>query len=148
MSTNLYIERRRRSRPTEQNQALSSDRTANGVLRYPQAVPRTYRCWVAVHLDGRQCYSVLPIHEPRGTWYAVFPLSATVPLLCEPLPWQDISMTPSNPLQQLHGLDRASPQFHQHLGDFLRGNEYRNTVSNLQGEDLAWLVEYLDSVSL
>ena len=51
-------------------------------------------------------------------------------------------------LQQLHDLDRASPQFYEQLGSFLRGEEYQNAAPNLQGEDLAWLVEYLDSVSL
>jgi hypothetical protein len=57
-------------------------------------------------------------------------------------------MSLPNPLQQLHDLDRASPQFHEQLSSFLRGEEYQNAVPNLQGEDLAWLVEYLDSVSL
>ena len=52
-----------------------------------------------------------------------------------------------NPFQQLRDLDRASPQFHKQFVDFLRGDEYRNAVPNLQGEDLTWLVEYLDSVS-
>ena len=51
-----------------------------------------------------------------------------------------------DPLQQLHNLDRASPHFYEQLSDFLRGDEYQNAVPNLQGEDLAWLVEYLDSV--
>jgi len=53
-----------------------------------------------------------------------------------------------HPLQQLHDLDKTSPQFHDQFTHFLRGDEYRNGVSNLQGEDLTWLVEYLDGVSL
>lgn len=53
-----------------------------------------------------------------------------------------------NHLQPLHDLDRSSPQFHKQLIEFLRGNEYRDVVPILQGEDLAWLVEYLDNVSL
>ena len=57
-------------------------------------------------------------------------------------------MGPSNALKQLRGFDRASPQFHKHLSNFLHSEEYRNAVPSLQGEDLAWLVEYLDSVSL
>ena len=57
-------------------------------------------------------------------------------------------MGPSNALTQLRGFDRASPQFHKHLSNFLHSEEYRNAVPSLQGEDLAWLVEYLDSVSL
>ncbi|KAF9644929.1 hypothetical protein BDM02DRAFT_823150 [Thelephora ganbajun] len=55
-------------------------------------------------------------------------------------------MIPRNSLQQLHDLDRASPQFHEQLSNFLRGNEYRNVFPKLQGEDFAWLIEYLDSV--
>jgi len=57
-------------------------------------------------------------------------------------------MSPPNSLNQLRGFDRASPQFHKHLSDLLRSKGYRNDVSSLQGEDLAWLVQYLDSVSL
>ena len=57
-------------------------------------------------------------------------------------------MSPLNVLEQLRGFDRTSPQFHKHLSNFLRSDGYRSAVPNLQGEDLAWLVEYLDSVSL
>ena len=57
-------------------------------------------------------------------------------------------MVPPSPLQQLHNLDKASSQFHEQLSNFLRKDEYRNPVSNSQGEDLAWLVEYLDGVSV
>jgi len=57
-------------------------------------------------------------------------------------------MSAHNVLKQLHDLDRASPQFHKHLSNFLRSKGYRNDVSSLKGEDLVWLVEYLDSVSL
>jgi len=51
-------------------------------------------------------------------------------------------------LQQLHDFDKTPPQFHERLTNFLRGDDYRNAVSNLQGEDLTWLVEYLDGVSI
>ena len=57
-------------------------------------------------------------------------------------------MTPRNPLQPLRNLDRTSPQFHKQLVDFLRGSEYRDVVPSLQNEDSAWLIEYLDNVSL
>ena len=57
-------------------------------------------------------------------------------------------MNQSNALEQLRGFDRASPQFHERLSSFLRSEGYQNTVPSLQGEDLAWLVDYLDSVSL
>lgn len=51
-------------------------------------------------------------------------------------------------LQELRDLDKASLRFYEHLGDFLRGDGYRNAVSSLEGEDLAQFVEYLGGVSL
>ena len=57
-------------------------------------------------------------------------------------------MTPPDPLKTLRDLDRTSPHFHDQLIDFLRGNEYRDATPSLQGEDLAWFVNYLDNVSL
>ena len=70
-------------------------------------------------------------------------------LACDPeVPLASSPMSPFNPLQKLHGLDRASPHFHNQLIDLLRGNEYRDIAPSLQGEDLAWLVNYLDNVSL
>jgi len=57
-------------------------------------------------------------------------------------------MDPPDALKQLQGFDRASPQFHKHLSNFLRSEGYRSAVPTLEGEDLEWLVEYLDSVSL
>ena len=57
-------------------------------------------------------------------------------------------MTLPGPLQTLRSLDRTSPHFRNQLTDFLRGNEYRDIVPSLQGENLAWVVDYLDSVSI
>lgn len=57
-------------------------------------------------------------------------------------------MTPPGLLQVLRDLDGTSPQFHKQLSDILRGDEYRNVIPDLQGDDPAWLVEYLDNVSL
>ena len=57
-------------------------------------------------------------------------------------------MSPSNPLRALRDLDRTSPHFHNQLIDLLRGKEYRDVIPSLEGEDLAWLVDYLDDVSL
>jgi len=51
-------------------------------------------------------------------------------------------------LKQLYGLDRTSSQFHTRLSGLLRSEGYRSAVPNLQGEDLARLVDYLESVSL
>lgn len=63
-------------------------------------------------------------------------------------PDSDPVIGPCNSLQQLklYDLDKASPQFHQQLVDFLRGEEYRNLISKLQSEDLKPLSEYLDNV--
>ena len=47
-------------------------------------------------------------------------------------------------LQQLGQLDRYSSEFSYKLGEILRGEEYIQHVPNLQGDDLMWLVNYLD----
>ena len=57
-------------------------------------------------------------------------------------------MTPSDALQKLRDLDKASPRFHEQLINFLRGDEYQNALSKLENEDGLWLIEYLDGVSL
>ena len=57
------------------------------------------------------------------------------------------TVSPGSPLRRLHDLDRVSPQFHERLVDFLRGDDYRSAVQNLRNGDLVWLVEYLDNVS-
>ena len=77
----------------------------------------------------------MPLHQfrGRGVWLRRQPQSRHLRL---------------NPLQQLRDLDPNSPQFHEHLSNCFRGNEFRSAVSSLQGEDLAWLVEYLNGVSL
>ena len=49
-------------------------------------------------------------------------------------------------LQQLHHLDRSSPGFNDQLCNVLYGSEYSQCAPNLQGGDLAWLVDYLDKV--
>ena len=56
-------------------------------------------------------------------------------------------MVPSELLRELRGLDKTSPRFHKQLADILHGDEYRNAIPNLEDEDVAWLVQYLDDVS-
>ena len=54
---------------------------------------------------------------------------------------------PSSPvLQQLYRLDRSPPDFHDKLCNVLYGEEYQQYVPNLKGDDLLWLVDYLDKV--
>jgi len=55
--------------------------------------------------------------------------------------------SPSLPvLQQLHRLDRSSPDFQDQLRNVLYGEEYTRCVPELQDNDLIWLVDYLDKV--
>ena len=57
-------------------------------------------------------------------------------------------MIPREPLLQLRDLNKASPQFHEQLSNFFRGDVYQNVLPHLSGDNLAWLVEYLGGVSL
>ena len=51
-------------------------------------------------------------------------------------------------LQRLYRLGKDSPQFHQNLSDFLRGNEYQKFLSSPQREVSSGLAEYLNGVGL
>ncbi|KAF9643683.1 kinase-like protein, partial [Thelephora ganbajun] len=54
---------------------------------------------------------------------------------------------PTHPtLRRLHGLDTSSPDFRDQLDKALHGQEYRRCVSNIEGDGLKWLVNYLDEV--
>jgi hypothetical protein len=55
--------------------------------------------------------------------------------------------SPSNPaLQKLRDLDKSLSGFHDQLSNVLYGEEYARCVANLQGDDLKWLVDFLDGV--
>jgi hypothetical protein len=49
-------------------------------------------------------------------------------------------------LQQLDRLNRSSSDFHDQLCNVIYGEEYMQCVPDLEGDGLAWLVEYLDRV--
>ena len=49
-------------------------------------------------------------------------------------------------LLQFRHLDRSSPDFDDQLRNVLYGSEYNQYAPNIQGDDLAWLVNYLDEV--
>ena len=49
-------------------------------------------------------------------------------------------------LQQLRSLDRTSSGFHDQVCSVIYGEEYQECMSDLQGDDSAWLVEYLNEV--
>jgi len=55
-------------------------------------------------------------------------------------------MSPQNLLQQLRGLNRYSPEFHDQLNNVLCVEKYKQLAQNLQDDDLVWLVDYLDEV--
>ena len=55
--------------------------------------------------------------------------------------------TPSHPtLQKLLRLDTSPPDFGDQLCNILNGWEYTGCEWNLKGDDLAWLVDYIDKV--
>jgi len=55
--------------------------------------------------------------------------------------------SPNHPiLQQFPPIDRSSPDFHDQLDKLLCGQEYEQSVPDLQGDNLIWLVDYLDKV--
>jgi len=54
---------------------------------------------------------------------------------------------PNSPaLERLHRLGKSSAAFHDQLGGVLDGEEYKQSLSNLQTDDLLWLVDYLNQV--
>ena len=53
---------------------------------------------------------------------------------------------PSVTMQELPRLDTSSPIFRDQLSDFLNGEEYARYASGLEGDDLVWLIDYLDEV--
>ena len=54
---------------------------------------------------------------------------------------------PSHPtLRKLHPLDPPPPDFGDQLCNILYGWEYAGCEWNLKGDDLAWLVNYMDKV--
>ena len=54
---------------------------------------------------------------------------------------------PSHPtLQKLDALDRTLFEFRDQLSNVLYGEEYARCMKSLQGDDLMWLVDFLDEV--
>jgi len=51
-----------------------------------------------------------------------------------------------DPLEQLRRLDGSSPKFHDQVSEILHGEEYKQWVSDIQGDDLVALVNCLDQV--
>lgn len=57
-------------------------------------------------------------------------------------------MTQTEVLQQFKQLDRSSPNFPDQLTNLLYKQEYKESIPNLQNEEVIWLVNYLDDVCL
>ena len=55
-------------------------------------------------------------------------------------------MSARDPLERLSVLEISSADFPDQIAKLLCGEEYRQRVPTLQGEALAWLVEFLDDV--
>jgi len=55
-------------------------------------------------------------------------------------------MPSRSPLEQLHRLDRSSLEFHDQVSNVLYGEEYKQWVPTIEGDDLVGLVGYLDEV--
>ena len=67
--------------------------------------------------------------------------------ICPPTVTPAKALMPSHMLlQQLCLLDRSSSKFHDQVSDILYGEGYRECASSLQGNDLVWLIDYLDEV--
>jgi hypothetical protein len=63
------------------------------------------------------------------------------------LPWSKVPLMSSHDrLRRLLHLDQSSTGFSDELRNILDGEEYKGSVPNLQGDDLAQLVDYLDKV--
>jgi len=54
--------------------------------------------------------------------------------------------SPDRILDRLRSLDRSSSGFHDQVCTVLYEEEYRKCIPDLQGDESAWLVEYLDEV--
>ena len=82
----------------------------------------------------------------RGSRY-IYLLSLKSPRRPLPLFGVFLMSSPGPPaLQGLRHLNRSSTNFHDQLNKILSGDEYQQCAQNLQGDDLVWLVDYLDKV--
>ena len=55
--------------------------------------------------------------------------------------------SPNHPvLQRFYRLNGSSSDFYDQLNKIHCGQEYKQCVTDLQGDDLIWLVDYLDKV--
>jgi len=55
-------------------------------------------------------------------------------------------MSSRSPLRQLRRLDKSSSKFHDRVSNVLYGEEYKQWVPTIEGNDLVELVDYLDTV--
>ena len=55
-------------------------------------------------------------------------------------------MSSGSPLERLGLLDTASPKFHDQISNILHGEDYKQWVQTVHGDDLVGLVDCLDTV--
>ena len=85
------------------------------------------------------CFGAIPGLVDRGIFpYIVYVIRRDAPVTCSP------SMTP---LESLRALNGSSPQFPNRFAIFLSDDKvFKDSIRNLQDDDAAWLIEYLDTV--
>ena len=87
---------------------------------------------------------------PRGSGEAfrtyIIQSATASPFTREPSLWLRTLMSSYNPYEQLCRLDRSSSRFHDEVSNILYGGEYKQSVPNLQDNDLVRLIDYLDEV--
>ena len=93
-----------------------------------------------------------PIHSPRGLGgpshiYTFLSVARPRSKFSHPKSRASLMSSPSSQtLQQLHRLDRSSPDFDRQLHDILSGKEYAQCGGHLESGDSVWLIDYLDEV--
>ena len=128
------------------------DRLLPGLL-YPEPPSRNSKRPVAARSDTRR-FNLNPwaSRESKATGILLSRAVIDCPQLIQ-LNLQAITLArhPHNPTQASTTTPRTRHKLatiHEQISSSLRGSEFRSAVSNLQGKDLGWFVEYLDGMSL
>ena len=110
---------------------------------------------------GQDCHVLRKVHHRGETTVVLFSLhphglckapytNTPLPAMLPPIRYLSRGgpmQSPNHPvLQKLHDFDRSLLEFHNQLSNVLYGEEYARGVMNLEGDNLRWLVDYLDEV--
>ena len=83
-----------------------------------------------------------PVNSRTTHWF-IWPFSAGKSAATA----RPLEAPPNHPLlQELYDLDRSLPGFDDHLSNVLYREEYKRCETDLEGDSLRWLVDYLDRV--